>query len=243
MSHFEILSDSGVRCDGRKPSEIRSVKCKLGVFDQADGSAYFEVGNTRVLAAVYGPHEISESNKGKSAHDRALINCQYSMATFSTSERKSRPRGDYRSMEINAYLCEIFESAVITELYPHSQIDIYLEVLQADGSNYSACVNAASLALVHAGIPIKDIVCSCSAGYFSGVTLVDLNHSEESVNAIPTISIALLPKSKQTLSIESSGRINVNSLEKLMESVTDGCHQILAIMKSVISNHIKELNV
>ena len=31
---------------------------RLGVFDQADGSAYIEQGNTRVLAAVYGPHEV-----------------------------------------------------------------------------------------------------------------------------------------------------------------------------------------
>src|SRR5438093_407433 len=112
MSHLEILSASGIRADGRKANEVRQVNCKLGVFDQADGSAYFEVGNTRVLAAVYGPHEISESNRGRSIHDRAVVNCQYSMATFSTSERKSRPRGDFRSLEINAYLNEIFETAI-----------------------------------------------------------------------------------------------------------------------------------
>ncbi|KAJ6224837.1 hypothetical protein RDWZM_003382 [Blomia tropicalis] len=131
----------------------------------------------------------------------------------------------------------------ISQLYPHSQIDIYLEVLQSDGSNYSACVNAASLALIHAGIPVKDIVCSCSAGFYNTVTLVDLNHVEESVNAIPTMCIALLPKSKQTISIESSGRINVESLEKLTQAVTDGCYKVLDVMKSVISSHIKELNV
>lgn len=243
MANPEILSDSGLRGDGRKPSEIRSVNCKLGVFDQADGSAYFELGNTRVLAAVYGPHEISENNKGKATHDRAIINCQYSMATFSTSERKNRPRGDYRSLEINAYLCEIFETAIITELYPHSQIDVYLEVIQSDGSNYSACVNAASLALIHAGIPIKDIVCSCSAGYLNDSMLIDLNSMEEMINAIPTIQVALLPKSKQTVSIECSGRIDTATLARMIEAVTDGCHQILAIMKQVITDHIKELNV
>lgn len=243
MANLEILSNLGIRSDGRKADEVRQVNCKLGVFDQADGSAYFEIGNTRVLAAVYGPHEISESNRSKCANDRAVINCQYSMATFSTSERKSRPRGDYRSLEINAYLSEIFETTIITELYPHSQIDIYLEVLQSDGGNYSACVNAATLALVHAGIPIKDIVCSCSAGYIDDMALIDLSNQEESLNAIPTINIALLPKSKQTVSIESTGRIDVNALSKLMEAVTDGCHQVLNVMKAVISAHIKELNV
>lgn len=243
MSFGEILSQSGFRSDGRKPGETRSVNCKLGVFEQADGSAYFEIGNTRVLAAVYGPHELSDANKNKSIHNRVIVNCQYSMATFSTSERKSKPRGDLRSLEINAYLSEIFETVIITELYPHSQIDIYLEVLQSDGSNYSACVNAASLALIHAGIPVKDIVCSCSAGYYNNSVLVDLNYNEESVHSIPTICISLLPKSKQTVSIESKGRINVKIMNELISSVKDGCLQILSAMKNVTSNYIKELNV
>ncbi|KAI7694056.1 Exosome complex component RRP41 [Sarcoptes scabiei] len=217
MSNLFLLSDSGLRADGRRPNETRKVQCKLGIFDQADGSAYFELGNTRVLAAIYGPHEISESNKSKSIHDRAMINCQYSITTFSRAERKSKPRGDYRSLELNASLNEIFETVIITELYPHSQIDIYLEVLQSDGSDFSACINAASLALIHAGIPMKDIVCSCTA--------------------------ALLPKTKQSVAMESNGRINLNSLEKMIGSVIDGCQEILITMKSVIANYIKELNV
>ena len=35
------------------------IQCSLGIFAQADGSAYLEQGNTKVLAAVYGPHEVS----------------------------------------------------------------------------------------------------------------------------------------------------------------------------------------
>lgn len=56
---FNVLSDQGLRLDGRRPEEIRVVSCKLGVFSQPDGSAYIEQGNTKVLAAVYGPHEVS----------------------------------------------------------------------------------------------------------------------------------------------------------------------------------------
>jgi len=43
-------------------SELRRIRCSLGVFAQADGSAYLEQGNTKVLAAVYGPHEVLELN-------------------------------------------------------------------------------------------------------------------------------------------------------------------------------------
>lgn len=59
MAGLELLSDQGFRVDGRRPHELRKIQCRLGVFGQADGSAYLEMGNTKVLAAVYGPHEVS----------------------------------------------------------------------------------------------------------------------------------------------------------------------------------------
>jgi len=47
------------------------------------------------------------------------------------------------------------EAIIHLELYPRSQIDVFVEVLQVDGSDYCASVNAATLALIDAGIPIK----------------------------------------------------------------------------------------
>lgn len=59
MAAAELLSDEGYRLDGRRPSELRKVRARMGVFEQADGSAYIEQGNTKALAVVYGPHEVS----------------------------------------------------------------------------------------------------------------------------------------------------------------------------------------
>jgi len=75
----------------------------LQVFSQADGSAYLEMGNTKVLVAVYGPHEVRR-NRSRIMADRAIVNCQYSMTTFSTTERKFRPRGDRKSQEFTQHL-------------------------------------------------------------------------------------------------------------------------------------------
>jgi len=52
------LSYEGFRFDGRRPKELRQIGCKIGVYKQADGSAYIEQGNTKVLATVFGPHEV-----------------------------------------------------------------------------------------------------------------------------------------------------------------------------------------
>ena len=102
------------------------LKCRLGVFGQADGSAYLEQGATKVLAAVYGPREPRQ--RGGAETSEVKVNCQYSMAVFSTSERKKRPRGDRKSQEMSQHLRQTFEAAIKTELYPRSQIDIFVEV-------------------------------------------------------------------------------------------------------------------
>ena len=130
MAASELLADFGLRLDGRKAGELRKISCKLGVYGQADGSAYLEQGNTKILAAVYGPREPRQ----RSGNDvpGVKINCQYSMAVFSTSERKKRPRGDRKSQEISAHLRQTFEAAIKTELYPRSQIDIFIEVRKVD---------------------------------------------------------------------------------------------------------------
>lgn len=88
---------------------------------------------------------------------KAIINCQYSMAVFSftSGERKRRPRGDWKSQERSTQLRHAMEAIIHLELYPRSQIDIFVEILQVDGSDYCASVNAATLALIDAGIPIK----------------------------------------------------------------------------------------
>lgn len=76
---------------------------------------------------VLGDPQIRGS-KSKALHDQVLVNCQYSTATFSMGERKRRPRGDRKSTEMSTHLEETFAAAIRTELYPRSQIDIFIEV-------------------------------------------------------------------------------------------------------------------
>eukprot|EP00958_Prasinococcus_capsulatus_P026948 scaffold5087_cov430-Prasinococcus_capsulatus_cf.AAC.3 len=57
-------------------------------------SATLELGNTIVLAAVYGPHEVQK--RSSLLHDRAMITCEYSLAPFASGERRKRQRGDRR---------------------------------------------------------------------------------------------------------------------------------------------------
>lgn len=53
-------------------------------------------------------------------------------------------------------------------------------MLQSDGGNYCASINAATLALIDAGIPMKDIVCASSSSFIKETPIVDINNMEES---------------------------------------------------------------
>jgi len=239
MAAFELLSDQGLRLDGRRAGELRRLQCRMGVYGQADGSAYLEQGNTKVLAAVYGPHDMGRGDtRGlRPLHDRVVVNCQYSMAVFSTGERKRRPRGDRKSQEMSQHLKQTFEATIKVELYPRSQIDIFVEVLQADGGNYCACVNAATLALIDAGIPLVDYVSACTASLVQDTPLVDVS-SLESTTGGPELTVAAHPKSGQIVLLEMSHRFHMDHLEKVMDVALGGCRDIHALLDRAVRQHV-----
>ncbi len=62
MSRVELISPEGLRIDGRRQTEMRNYFARIGTIGQADGSAYLEMGHTKVLAACYGPKEVRNLN-------------------------------------------------------------------------------------------------------------------------------------------------------------------------------------
>ncbi|KAK8924166.1 hypothetical protein KSP39_PZI019523 [Platanthera zijinensis] len=194
-----VSSLTGFRFDGRRPNEMRQIRGEIGVLAKADGSALFEMGNTKVIAAVFGPREVQ--NKSQQIDNQALVRCEYSMANFSTGDRARKPKGDRNIISYSAdhgskYINTFDASFSGKNL---KQIDIFLQVLQADGGTRSACINAATLALADAGIPMRDIVTSCSAGYLCSTPLLDLNYVEDSAGG-PDVTVGLLVKmDKMTL--------------------------------------------
>ncbi|XP_053250995.1 exosome complex component RRP41 [Podarcis raffonei] len=239
MAGLELLSEQGYRVDGRRAGELRQIRARLGVFAQADGSAYLEQGNTKALAVVYGPHEMRGS-RGKALPDQALLNCQFSLATFSTGERKRRPHGDRQAGEMSLQLKQTFDAAILTQLYPRSQIDIYVQILQADGGNYCASVNAATLAVIDAGIPMRDYVCAISAGFLEDTPLADLNYVEEAAGG-PQMALALMPKSEQIALLEMNARLHEDHLERIMEAASKACKDVYAVLDQVVREHLREV--
>jgi exosome complex component RRP41 len=171
-----LFKEDGKRTDGRAPDELRPIKIKVGVLSNAQGSAYIEQGKNKILAAVYGPKEALP--KHISLPDRCILRCRYHMAPFSTSERKS-PAPSRREIELSMIIRNALEPLVMTSLFPRTVIDIFIEVLQADGGTRCAGLTAAVLALADAGIPLRGLTAACAVGKAEGRVVVDLNDLED----------------------------------------------------------------
>lgn len=168
-----------------------------------------EEGGTKVVCAVYGPHECRHRSRVK--EDSCLINAQYSMCTFSVTDRKNRPRGDRRSNGYSRLLERTFESVILTTLYPRSQIDIFCEIfevnsvlsmnlfamkhlhIKADGGSLAACVNCATLALADAGVPMRGLATAVECASVEGVACADTS-SREHTEVVPRMTIGTVGK-------------------------------------------------
>ncbi|KAK8805590.1 hypothetical protein WA158_002246 [Blastocystis sp. Blastoise] len=233
MSKLELLLVAGLRGDGRKPNEIRRLACRFGVFDDCDGSFYLEMGNTKVLAVVYGPREVQM--KSKEQIDKAYVECVVSVSPFSGLERKQISKNNRQTQEMALAIQRCYENVILTHLYPHSQISIHLSIISSDGSLLSACINAATLALIDAGVPMSDFLVSCTAGYIERTCLIDLNNQESRTGGV-VLPVAWLPRTNSFPLVTMDSKIPLNVFEDILNSAREGCRQVY----NILSNEVKE---
>jgi len=223
-----LLDENGIRSDGRKVNETRKVTIKTGVLKNADGSAYIEFGGNKILAGVFGPRDVHP--KHMSNPDTGILRVRYHMEPFSVTERK-KPAPSRREIEISKVIKEALEPAVMLEQFPRTAVDVFLEVLQADGGTRCAALDAASVALVDAGIPMRDLVCACAAGKAADTLILDVNNEEDQAGQAD-MPIGYMPNLGQITLLQLDGVLTPDEFKKCVEIGIDGCKQIYEIQKN-----------
>ncbi|KUK44552.1 MAG: putative exosome complex exonuclease 1 [Methanothrix harundinacea] len=229
---------NGLRLDGRRPDELRPIKIEVGVLARADGSCYMEMGDNKVIAAVYGPREVHPRHLQEAT--RAIVRYRYNMASFSVEERK-RPGPDRRSNEVSKVSREALEPVILTSYFPKSVVDVFVEVLQADAGTRTAGINAASVALADAGIPMKSLISSCAAGKVDGEIVLDPMKLEDNFGEAD-VPIAMTPNGDITL-LQMDGRLTQEEFRRALELARTGCQQIYEIQRKVLVDrygHVEE---
>lgn len=139
-------------------------------------------------------------------------------------------------------IAKTLAAAVHTHLFPHSTIALSLHVLSQDGSLLAALINAATLALVDAGIPMTDYVAACTAGSTSSYAaaddaadpLLDLNHQEE--QELPFLTVATLGDGDRVAALVCESRVQVSRLEGMLVVAVDGCKQVRSFLDRTVKD-------
>jgi exosome complex component RRP41 len=218
------------RNDGRAFDELRTVKIESGVLPNADGSAYIEMGRNKILCGVFGPREMHPKHQAKP--NEAVLRCRYHMAPFSVDPRRS-PAPSRRDQEISMVIRSALEPAVFLERYPRASIDVYLEVLEADGGTRCASINAAAVALVDAGIPMKDLVAACAVGKIEDKLIVDLGDYEDKKGQ-SDMPIAYMPKLNKVTLLQMDGIMSTDEAEKALNLAIEGCKKVYEIQREAL---------
>ncbi len=222
-----LISPEGLRVDGRRPDELRPVELKVGVLKQADGSASIRQGKTYIIAAVYGPRELHPRHL--TLNDRAYLRVEYRMATFSVPDRK-RPAPSRREKEISMVIANALKPALFLEEFPKAVVDVFIQVIQADGGTRCAAINAASLALADAGIPMRSLIPAVAVGKADGQLIVDLGDEEDKYGQ-GDVPMAIIPTTEELTLLQQDGSFNREELQEAMQMGINACKYLHELQK------------
>jgi polyribonucleotide nucleotidyltransferase len=159
--------DTGLRVDGRKPTQVRPISIDTALLPRAHGSALFTRGQTQALVATTlgtgnDVQRLDSIDEPKESTKSFMLH--YNFPPFSTGE--VRPvRGTSRREIGHGNLAERAVQAVLPpfEEFPYT-LRIVSEILESNGSSSMASVCGASLSLFDAGVPIKSAVAGVAMG-------------------------------------------------------------------------------
>jgi polyribonucleotide nucleotidyltransferase len=160
----QVIKDR-VRPDRRQFDEIREISIEIGVLPRVHGSALFTRGETQALVtATLGTLDDTQRLESFEGEQRKRFMLHYNFPPFSVGET-GRMTGVGRREVGHGALAERAVSAVLpSEAESPYTVRIVSDILESNGSSSMASVCGASLALMHAGIPLKSSVAGIAMG-------------------------------------------------------------------------------
>jgi len=225
----------------RGDDEVRALFLKTGLVSHAKGSAYIEVGDTKVEVAVYGPREIIRRSdftmKGK-------ISCELKFAPFASTTRRGHQK-DSEEIELGLLLKECLECTVRMNLYPKSCIDVFVTILEDGGGVLAAAITAAGLALADAQISMYDNLIGSSVTVHKERLLADPSREEEidcSSGGLQqaNLTIGYLNTSEQVVCMYSHGVLSAEYSEAALNLAVKKAEEILPAVQECQIKSLQE---
>jgi polyribonucleotide nucleotidyltransferase len=160
-----MILERGVRADGRGPSDIRPITCEVGVLPRTHGSALFTRGETQSLAVVtLGTTEDEQRIDALEGEYSRTFMLHYNFPPFSVGEARPLRSPGRREVGHGALAERALKSIVpAKDKFPYT-LRIVSDILESNGSSSMATVCGGTMALMDAGVPIKEPVAGIAMG-------------------------------------------------------------------------------
>jgi ribonuclease PH len=236
-----------MRHSSRRPDQLRPVSFEVGFSKHAEGSCLTKFGDTHVLCNASVEERVPPFLRNKGT---GWITAEYGMLPRSTHSRVDREaaRGKQtgRTQEIQRLIGRALRSIVDLKALGERQITIDCDVLQADGGTRTAAISGAYVALYRAlqtlveegkieTLPLSHQVAAVSCGIVNGVSVLDLDYSEDSTaqadaNFVLTDAGAIIEV--QTTAEESP--FEEKALLEMMALARQGIEEITSLQRKAL---------
>ena len=209
---------------------------QAGVVAQAAGSAYGEFGDTKVIAAVYGPKQ-----GPRGFNEEGVLECEVTRARFrgrgdadlEAPGAKDASR-DAREAESDL-VCRALAPALMLDQFPKAVVQVFVMVLDSGGADVAPAVVCAALALADAGLPMRDLVSACTLSRREGSLLLD-PVEEEIADEDGSLLVACMPNAGKVTQLLSSGDWHVSKYRQALGLAVDGCAKYLPLMNTALAD-------
>jgi len=234
------------RIDGRGLSDVRPIKCEVGVLPRTHGSALFTRGETQALVTTtLGTTEDEQRIESLEGQKRVRFMLHYNFPPFSVGEtgrigtgRREVGHGKLAWRALNSSLPE-------KEKFPYT-LRIVSEITESNGSSSMATVCGASLALMDAAVPIAEPVAGIAMGLIKEKkefsVLSDILGDEDHLGDMDfKVAGTKGGITSLQMDIKITG-ITFEIMEQALNQAKDGRTHILAEMNKAIKSSRKEVS-
>jgi exosome complex component MTR3 len=246
-----INTNNNIRIDGRNNLQLGKISCNTGVIKDSSGSAFFQIGDTKVICSVHGPRQ----HIGGMSSEFGVVECEFKYAKFATEEVDNR-KIQLKENHLSGMLKDALQSSVRLDNYPKSVISINVVILQcgsSSGSDLSAAICCGSLALTDASVELFDFVSSCCVCKIFNDENEDSNENNkqkgivvdptaiENKNSVGSLTVAQMSSShiNEISLLLFEGRLEASIMSEVLQIGTDACSYLRLIMSDCLQEKIK----
>jgi len=160
-----LILEKGIRADGRGPRDLRSIECEVGLFPRTHGSSLFQRGETQaIVSCTLGTGKDEQIVDGLTPEYAKKFMLHYNFPPFCVGEAR-RIMGPGRREIGHGALAERSLQGVLpsAEEFPYT-VRLISDITESNGSSSMASVCGGCLALMDAGVPIKNTCAGISIG-------------------------------------------------------------------------------